>query len=144
MSDFPAERIDSLPSIASPTDDTRHPRTTRSRVIRRHSKKALSLTDPSNLTPSLDALASLAKLPAAKIVRYLVEHPNSYYGQIQEATEIPTASVTRYLQDLEANGIITGDLPVDARRGRSVRYSVQADYITATLERIRAELLDGE
>jgi DNA-binding MarR family transcriptional regulator len=112
-------------------------------VIRRHSKKALSLTDPTDLTPALDAIASLAKLPAAKIVRYLVDHPESFYGQIQEATEIPTASVTRYLQDLEANGIIAGDLPLDARRGRSVRYTVRADYITATLERIRTELLEG-
>lgn len=133
--------MNSVPSHAHSTDDLRHPKATRPRVTRRHSKKALSLTDPTDLTPSLDALASLAKLPAAKIVRYLVEHPNSYYGQIQEATEIPTASVTRYLLDLEANGIVAGDLPLDGRRGRSVRYSVQADYITATLERIRAELL---
>lgn len=100
------------------------------------------MTDPTDSSTSLDSLATLAKQPAAKIVRYLVDHPDSYFGQIQEATDVPTATATRYLAELEAHGFIVGDIPSELRRGRSVRYTVNAERIGEALDQARRELLE--
>lgn len=91
----------------------------------------------------LEALTTLAKPAALSIYRYLTEHPSSYFGDIATATGVPTASVTRHLSELEASGLIEGDLPMSARRGRSVRYTALPDDLAALLRRVQDSLIGG-
>lgn len=93
------------------------------------------------LSPDLAALAAIARPAAERIIGYLAEHPDSFYGHIVEATAVSPASVTRHLADLEANGIIIGDIPLDSRRGRSTRYRIDRDSVRALLERVSLRVL---
>ena len=105
-------------------------------------QKEPAVPDPQDLSATLDALSALARSPKyTQVIRFLVDSPDSYYGQIQEHTAIPTSSLGRHLADLEARGIVVGDIPTSERRGRAVRYRVDLDYVEALLARLRTELL---
>jgi len=90
----------------------------------------------------LNALATLAKPHCASIVRYLTDHGESYWGELQRGTGIPTGSISRALSELEDQGLIAGDPARGERRGRSARYRVVAGRITEVLELARQQLLD--
>lgn len=91
----------------------------------------------------LDALGALARSAQYRqVIRHLVDNPNSFKGQIHDATGIPTSSLGRHLADLEARGIVIGDIPVgQQRRGYAVRYVVAVDYVETLLTKLRTELL---
>lgn len=89
----------------------------------------------------LSALTTIAKPGAIAIYRYIAEHPNSYYGDIVAGTGLPTASISRYLIDLEAGGLVDGDIPAAERRGRSIRYSVRPSSLEDLLARTRDALM---
>ncbi|MBF4636227.1 helix-turn-helix transcriptional regulator [Agreia pratensis] len=91
----------------------------------------------------LDALGTLARSAQYRqVIRYLVDNPNSFKGQIHDATGIPTSSLGRHLSDLETRGIVTGDIEVgQKRRGYAVRYIVDVDYVDTLLTTLRTELL---
>ena len=111
-----------------------------SALARRHLTKDSQLAT-TDVSPDLAALAAIAKPTAEKILTYLVDHPDSFYGGIVDGTGVPQASVTRHLAELEANGIIAGDIPVEARRGRATRYRIQREHVEALLARIKDRLL---
>ncbi|PPF91334.1 hypothetical protein C5C03_00480 [Clavibacter michiganensis] len=130
-----ALRYSANPVHTTPQDDHH--------TSRPHPAQDASSTEPAELAEALDSLAALAKLPGATIVRYLVAHPGSYHGQIQEATGLPISTVTRYLAQLQAAGIVTVDVPADARmRGRAMRYDASPDRITTIVNQVLRELLD--
>lgn len=89
----------------------------------------------------LDALSTLAKPSAAKVIRYLSEHGESYYGDILSGTGIPVGSLGRILTDLEDHQLITGTPKRGARRGRGANYSANADAINEALDGARKHLL---
>lgn len=89
----------------------------------------------------LSALTTLAKPGAIAIYRYVAEHPHSYYGDIVTGTGLPTASISRYLIELEAGGLLEGDIPAPERRGRSIRYSAQPGSLEDLLARVRDALM---
>lgn len=97
------------------------------------------MPDPNDMT---DALSALARSPQyRKVIRYLVDHPPSYKGQIQEGTGLSPSSLGRLLAELEGRGVITGDVAGDDRRGHAVRYTVDVDLVDQLVTKLRAELL---
>lgn len=102
--------------------------------------EAPSTNGSSMASQDLSALTTLAKPGAIAIYRYVDAHPNSYYGDVVAGTQLPTASVSRYLIELEAGGLIEGDIPSSERRGRSIRYSARSGSLEALLERVRTAL----
>jgi DNA-binding transcriptional ArsR family regulator len=103
-------------------------------------QKEHDVPDESDLTQALEGLAAIIRAP--KIVRYLVDNPESYYGQIREDMDQANSSLARHLGDLEAHGIIRGDIPAERRRGRAVRYHVDVDRVEWALSQIRISLLE--
>ena len=92
--------------------------------------------------PEFDALGQIARSAArTKIVRYLHEHPDSYFAAILDATEGSAGSLGRHLRDLEAASIVVADLPPDLRRGRSARWSVDAVHLRHLIQRFQDELV---
>lgn len=101
-----------------------------------------SVPDPHSPAARLDALSTLARSPQYRtVIRFLVEHPNSYKGQIQEGTGLPPSSLGRHLAELEARGVITGDVAGKDRRGYAVRYTVDVAYVDQLVTQLRTELL---
>lgn len=99
---------------------------------------------PRNNPPDadLDAIGQIARsAQRLAVVRYLRSNPDGYLGAIQEGTGIPGPSLAPHLRELEAQGIIRGDLPATQRRGRTVRYHLDSDRLTELLEHLRAQLL---
>mgnify|MGYP001214734057 FL=1 len=94
-------------------------------------------------TVPADAIALLARTGPRNIINYLVKHPNSYYGEIREATVTAVSSLTRDLRLLESIGVIRTDVeqPVGERRGRAPRYTVDVDRIDALISELRTQLL---
>jgi ArsR family transcriptional regulator len=92
--------------------------------------------------PEFDAIGQIARSAGrTKIVRYLHEHPGSYFASILEATDSTPGSLGRHLRDLEAEGIVVADLPMELRRGRSARWSIDEERLRALLCRFQEELL---
>ena len=97
---------------------------------------------PQDPAAGLDALSALARSPQyRRIIRFLIEHPNSYKGQIQEGTGVATSSLGRHLAELESTGVILGDVAGEDRRGYAVRYAVDGPYVEQLLAQLRTELL---
>ena len=94
-------------------------------------------------TVPADAIALLARTGPRNIVKYLVKHPASYYGEIREATVTAVSSLTRDLRLLESIGVIHTDVeqPLGSRRGRAPRYTVDVDRIETLIHELRTELL---
>ncbi|MFF7684133.1 hypothetical protein ACFZA2_15400 [Microbacterium sp. NPDC007973] len=90
-----------------------------------------------------DAAAILARTGHRDLIRYLVDHPDSYYGDIKDATGAAVSSLTRDLRQLEAIGVVHTDVdrPLGARRGRAPRYRVDVDRIDTLLTDLRASLI---
>ena len=100
-------------------------------------REELTTNGFSMASQDLSALTTLAKPGAIAVYRYVADHPGSYYGDIVAGTDVASATVSRYLLDLEANGLISGDIPSHARRGRSIRYSVEPGRLDDLLQRVR-------
>lgn len=126
-------------SFEEPTQVDRHPKAGLPTLASRHLTKAPHMPNP-ELSPDMAALAALSKPAAEKILRYLAANPDSFYGQIVEGIGVPQASVTRHLAELEANGVIAGDIPAEARRGRATRYRIQQESLRALFDRVQEQL----
>jgi DNA-binding transcriptional ArsR family regulator len=101
-----------------------------------------SVPDSPDATAGLDALSTLARSPQyRKVIRFLVDHPNSYKGQIQEGTGLPPSSLGRHLSELEDRRVIVGDVAGEDRRGYAVRYTVDIAYVDQLVTQLRTELL---
>ncbi|MCW2165796.1 hypothetical protein B0I12_002961 [Microbacterium hydrothermale] len=90
-----------------------------------------------------DAAAILARTGHRGLIRYLVDNPDSYYGDIKDATGAAVSSLTRDLRQLESIGVVHTDVdhPLGARRGRAPRYRVDAERVQHLIELLRTELL---
>jgi len=101
-----------------------------------------SVPDPQDPNAGLDALSALARSPQyRRIIRFLIDHPNSYKGQIQEGTGVATSSLGRHLAELESTGVIVGDVRGEDRRGYAVRYTVDVPHVEQLVDQLRIELL---
>lgn len=94
-------------------------------------------------TVPADAAAILARTGHRQLIRYLVDHPDSYYGDIKDATGASVSSLTRDLRQLETIGVVRPDVeqPIGARRGRAPRYRVDEERVRAILSELRLSLL---
>lgn len=90
-----------------------------------------------------DDVTILARTAPREIVRYIVEHPSCYYGDIREAKGTAISSLTRDLRLLEEVGVVQTDVsqPIGSRRGRSPRYTVDVERVEALLSQLREQLL---
>lgn len=117
---------------------TTAPRSSRHATLQKDS----SVPEPQDVTAGLDALSTLARSPQyRKVIRFLIDHPNSYKGQIQEGTGLPPSSLGRHLSELEDRGVIIGDVAGEDRRGYAVRYTVDVPYVEQLVTQLRTELL---
>lgn len=90
-----------------------------------------------------DAITILSRTGPREVVRYIVEHPSCYYGEIREAVESAVSSLTRDLRLLEEVGVVQTDVsqPIGSRRGRSPRYTVDVERVEALLSDLHEQLL---
>lgn len=58
------------------------------------------------------------------VVRFLEKNGPSLRVDIAEATGIANPTLGNHLAELERIGVVEADLPVERRRGRTIRYSV--------------------
>jgi len=65
-------------------------------------------------------------------------------SEIAEVTQMAAMTVHRHLVDLEDLGLIFGGTPQGARRGRSVRYSLDRVRTAAMIESLRVALLGDD
>jgi DNA-binding transcriptional ArsR family regulator len=86
---------------------------------------------PGNPSPDevLDAMKLLGNKVNVRIVQYLVGASPADFGQIKTGTGIAQSTLTTHLRDLEAIGVITGNLPAERRPGRSTLYALDADRV---------------
>lgn len=97
---------------------------------------------PAPLDDELDALGQIARsVDRMAVVRHLRKQPGDYFGAIQRSTKIATGSLGKHLRDLEAAGIIVGDLPLEQRKGRTVRYRVDDKRLRAIIKKLERRLL---
>ncbi|WP_159796651.1 helix-turn-helix domain-containing protein [Puerhibacterium puerhi] len=90
----------------------------------------------------VDALGQLARSSdRILLVRHLRAHPGDYFASILETTGISSGSLAKYLHELEAQGIVTGDLPPEHRRGRTVRWSVDDERLRALIAHFEQAIL---
>lgn len=78
------------------------------------------------------------------ILRFLHERPQANLGDILESLGFKESTTQKHLVELEELGVISGDIPMGRRRGRSVNYSLNADRIKQILEAHMAYLLTGD
>ena len=91
----------------------------------------------------MDALGQIARsAQRLAVVRYLRTHPGGYLGAIQEGTGIPGTSIAPHLLELEAQGIIAGDLAPGQRRGRTVRYHLDEERLKQLLDHLHKQMLE--
>lgn len=74
----------------------------------------------------------------AAVLAWIVAHPGSYTGQIMEGTGIDRTAMSRLLRELENYDLITGDVALGDRRGRTVRYSPNRRKLAAAVRNISA------
>ncbi|MDQ1130909.1 hypothetical protein [Microbacterium sp. SORGH_AS_0888] len=90
-----------------------------------------------------DAITVMTRAATRGLIQYMVKNPNSYYGEIREATEAPVSSLTRDLRLLESVGVVHTDVdhPLGSRRGRAPRYRVDVQRVTDLLAELKNQLL---
>lgn len=90
-----------------------------------------------------DAVAILARNTHRELVRYLVDNPGSYYGDIKDGIGAPISTLTRDLRQLEEIGVVRPDVeqPIGSRRGRAPRYTVDTDRVRLLVDGLRESLL---
>ncbi|WP_340290855.1 hypothetical protein [Aquipuribacter hungaricus] len=90
----------------------------------------------------LDALGKIARsAQRLAVVRFLRSRTDAHLGAIQEGTGIAGPSLAPHLRELEAAGIITGDLTAEERRGRSVRYHLNHQRLQQLVDHLNTQLL---
>jgi len=97
---------------------------------------------PATHDEDIDALGQIARsADRTAVVRHLSTHPGDYFGAIHKATGISVGSLGKHLRDLEAAGIIVGDLPLEQRKGRTVRYHVDDKRLRTLVKKLERRLL---
>ncbi|GED11337.1 ArsR/SmtB family transcription factor [Cellulosimicrobium cellulans] len=91
----------------------------------------------------LDSLGQIARSDdRIAVVRHLRKKPaENYFGAIQKGTGIATGSLGKHLRELEAAGVIQGDLPQQERHGRYVRYQLDDKRVRQLLKKFERVLL---
>lgn len=74
----------------------------------------------------------------AFVLAWIVENPGTYTGQILEGTGVDRTALSRLLRELENYELITGDVPMGDRRGRTVRYSPNRRKLAAAMKNTAA------
>jgi len=78
------------------------------------------------------------------ILAFLGSVETALSPEIAEVTQMATMTVHRRLVDLEDLGLARVDAPQGARRGRSVRYSLDRVRTAAMIESLRVALLGDD
>lgn len=81
---------------------------------------------PAELETAIAVYGNRARLA---ILRYLATHGPALRVDIAEATGTATPTLAAHLTELEKAGVVSVDFPVEQRRGRSVRYSIEANAL---------------
>ncbi len=78
------------------------------------------------------------------ILAFLGSVETALSSEIAHATQMATMTVHRQLVDLEDVGLARVDTPPGARRGRSVRYSLDRVQTAAMIDSLRVALLGDD
>lgn len=93
------------------------------------------LVQPSDQPPLLDDYISVfGNRARMAIIKYLQQNGSSLRAHIAEGTDLANPTLGHHLVELERIGAITGDLPMDERRGRTVRYDVNVKKIAELMQ----------
>jgi len=65
----------------------------------------------------------------------------AYLSDIIDITGIPIGSMRGHLKPLEAHGAISGDIPFERRKGRSVKYTLNAERILEAFDKTKTYLI---
>ena len=97
------------------------------------------------LPPELEtAVGAFESREDLAILAFLGSVETALSSQIADATQMATMTVHRHLVDLEDLGLTCGDTPHGARRGRSVRYSLDRAQTAAMIDSLRVALLGND
>lgn len=95
------------------------------RVSNRRPEPSRAIIPGSDEEALIMAAVELMNPARINIIRAISPIENgAYYSDIVESSGVPTGSIRYHLMALEEIGVLTGDIPVDKRHGRAVRYSV--------------------
>ncbi len=96
---------------------------------------------PPELETAVGAFGSREDLA---ILAFLGSVETALSSEIAEVTQMATMTVHRHLVDLEDLALIRVDTPQGARRGRTVRYSLDRVRTAAMIESLRVALLGDD
>lgn len=100
------------------------------------------LVRPADQPEDLDAVVSvLGNRAKLAIIRYLAHHSPATRAAIAAATGLAAPTLGNYLLELEPTGIITTDTPPKRRRGRVLRYSLNATVLGELLDAMHSYIL---
>ena len=89
------------------------------------------LVRPSDQPPQLDDYISVfGNRARMTIIKFLQENGPSLRNEICTGTDMANPTLGTHLVELERIGVISGDLPQEMRRGRTVRYGVEVKKIS--------------
>lgn len=93
------------------------------------------LVRPSDQPPQLDDYISVfGNRARMTIIKYLQQNGPSLRLHIAEGTDMANPTLGHHLVELERIGVISGDLPMEERRGRTVRYNVEVKKIAELMQ----------
>lgn len=97
------------------------------------------------LPPELEtAVGALGSREDLAILAFLGSVEAALSPEIAEVTQMAKMTVHRHLVDLEDLGLIRVDTPQGARRGRTVRYSLDRVRTAAMIDSLGAALLGDD
>jgi len=97
------------------------------------------------LPPELEtAVGAFGSREDLAILAFLGSVETALSSEIADATQMATMTVHRHLVDLEDLALARVDTPQGARRGRTVRYSLDRVQTAAMIDRLRVALLGDD
>lgn len=104
------------------------------RVSNRRPAPSRTIVRGSDEEAFIAAAVELMNPARINIIRVISPIENgAYYSDIAELSGVPTGSIRYHLMALEEIGVLRGDIPIDKRHGRAVRYSVDIARVGAIL-----------